>query len=276
MEYGFLKLSRKFFSNELWKEARKFSECEAWIDLLQAARFDATGMATSELIGGREISYNRGQYPASISFLVQRWQWSDKKVRYFLDKLRRNGMITTSHEQGMNVITICKYDEYNATPEDAGGKQEDIAKSQEIKELYTALGELRAELCQTIEKMGQAGGEKKKKDKKNLSDRESTPIETMPPATDAAHAATLARREKFYALLVPYVDRYGKEMIRSFFNYWSELNKSGTKMRFELEKTWELSRRLSTWAARERCPRSASTQSMILSNNSPDKFNEKW
>lgn len=276
MEHGFLKLNRKFFSNELWKEARKFSECEAWLDLLQSARFEATGTATSELIGGREISYTRGQYPASIAFLVQRWQWSDKKVRRFLDKLRRNGMITTSHTQGMNVITICKYDEYNALPDDAGGKQEDIDKSQEIKDLHAALGELRAELRQTIGEMGRAGGEKKKKDKKNLSERESRPLETLLPAADAARAATLARREKFYALLVPYVDRYGKEMIRSFFNYWSELNNPGTKMRLELEKTWELPRRLSTWAARERCPRPKSAQSIILSNNSPDKFNETW
>jgi len=36
-------------------------------------------------------------------------------------------------------------------------------------------------------------------------------------------------------------------MLYKFFNYWSELNKSGTKMRFELEKTWEIEKRLATW-----------------------------
>jgi hypothetical protein len=40
-------------------------------------------------------------------------------------------------------------------------------------------------------------------------------------------------------------------MLRAFYDYWSELNKSGAKMRWEMEKTWELSRRLATWAARE-------------------------
>ena len=29
--------------------------------------------------------------------------------------------------------------------------------------------------------------------------------------------------------------------------YWTEPNKSCTKMRFELEKTWSLGRRLKTW-----------------------------
>lgn len=34
----------------------------------------------------------------------------------------------------------------------------------------------------------------------------------------------------------------------NFFDYWSELNKSNSKQRFELEKTWDLKRRLSRWA----------------------------
>ena len=41
-EKGYLMLSRKFFSHKLWREARVFSECEAWLDLLQSARFEAT------------------------------------------------------------------------------------------------------------------------------------------------------------------------------------------------------------------------------------------
>lgn len=34
---------------------------------------------------------------------------------------------------------------------------------------------------------------------------------------------------------------------QEFFDYWSEPNKSGTKMRFELEKTWHLNRRIARW-----------------------------
>lgn len=46
---------------------------------------------------------------------------------------------------------------------------------------------------------------------------------------------------------------YTKRMIDEFFQYWSEPNRSKKpKMRFELEKTWELNRRLSTWAGRSR------------------------
>ena len=63
------------------------------------------------------------------------------------------------------------------------------------------------------------------------------------------------RKREFELTLVPYVisrgGSYEPTMIRDFFNYWSELNKSRTKMRFELEKTWDLAGRLRTWSNRQ-------------------------
>ena len=276
MDEGFLRLSRRFFSNEMWKVAREFSECEAWLDLIQSARFEATDKAYSELIGGREISYSRGQYPASISFLMKRWQWSEKKVRYFLAKLKKRGMITTCNKQGMTVITLCNYDEYNPVK----SKGEDIGRgidnNKEISELNNALGELRAELRAVVEKMGQAKGDNKKKD-----EEDNTKESPYGDKKNAAKAATLSRKESFYQSLVPFVGKYQKEMIRSFFDYWSELNKSETKMRYELEKTWELPKRLATWANREKIPAKPTTDiGVVLKDNSPDKYDSpqerKW
>ena len=69
---------------------------------------------------------------------------------------------------------------------------------------------------------------------------------------DAAIAAAIKRKSDFYNSLVPYLKKYSTEMIRSFYDYWTELNKSGVKMRFELEKTWEIPKRLGTWAKNEK------------------------
>ena len=69
---------------------------------------------------------------------------------------------------------------------------------------------------------------------------------------DAAVAATNARKEEFRKSLIPYVETYGREMKRAFFDYWTEKNRSCTKMRFELEKTWETACRLATWSNREK------------------------
>ena len=72
----------------------------------------------------------------------------------------------------------------------------------------------------------------------------------------AASAATpeeelKKRADVLYKTLVPYVSMYGKDMIRQFYDYWTEPNKSRTKMRYELERTWDTKRRLNTWASRE-------------------------
>lgn len=72
----------------------------------------------------------------------------------------------------------------------------------------------------------------------------------------AASAATpedelKKRAGVFYKSLVPFVETYGREMIRQFYDYWTEPNKSRTKMRYELERTWDTKRRLNTWASRE-------------------------
>lgn len=57
-----------------------------------------------------------------------------------------------------------------------------------------------------------------------------------------------ARKLKFSSTLQPYLNIYGKDLLNDFYKYWTEPNKSQTKFRQELEKTWDLERRLSKWA----------------------------
>lgn len=58
------------------------------------------------------------------------------------------------------------------------------------------------------------------------------------------------RTENFKKELTPFVEKYGKDMIFAFFDYWSEPNTPGTKMRYEMQKTWNLAGRLRTWERR--------------------------
>ena len=41
---------------------------------------------------------------------------------------------------------------------------------------------------------------------------------------------------------------YDESILNGFIDYWTEPNKSNTKMKYELNKTWETKRRLKTWA----------------------------
>ena len=93
---------------------------------------------------------------------------------------------------------------------------------------------------------------------------------------DVLKAKCKEREKSFEQSLVPFVVSYGgiyqPTMIRAFFNYWTERNKSGTKMRFELEKTWETLKRLQTWASREKIQKS--TTALKLSEMNYDKNND--
>ena len=91
------------------------------------------------------------------------------------------------------------------------------------------------------------------------------------------------RSKNFYQSLVPFVSIYSKEMVRAFFDYWTEPNRSKTKMKFELERTWDVKRRLNTWLSRAKIiPRHTVNSSYDIGTsnieNSSDKFKntKKW
>lgn len=114
------------------------------------------------------------------------------------------------------------------------------------------------------------------KDEPNVNDNVYTENTTnVVSKKDAAKAATLKRKEEFYQTLVPFVGKYGREMIRAFFEYWSELNKPGTKMRCEMQKTWEVNLRLATWAKNEKPQYGKSDTGVVLHDNSQSKYDEK-
>jgi hypothetical protein len=60
-----------------------------------------------------------------------------------------------------------------------------------------------------------------------------------------------SRKLKFAVTLKPFVDEFGRDTLKEFYDYWTEPNKSNTKFRQELEKTWSLERRLQTWTKNE-------------------------
>ncbi len=57
-----------------------------------------------------------------------------------------------------------------------------------------------------------------------------------------------SRKLKFADTLKPYLEKYGRDMLKDFYQYWTEPNKSGTKFKQEMLKTWDVSRRLETWS----------------------------
>ena len=85
---------------------------------------------------------------------------------------------------------------------------------------------------------------------------------TQPPKSNAVEVRATAnalctphpqelmenRKKKFMQDVAAFTGRYPAQMLTDFFNYWTEPNKSKTKMRFEIERTWSMSLRLTRWA----------------------------
>ena len=80
-------------------------------------------------------------------------------------------------------------------------------------------------------------GEEEKKDDTSKNKAKQTKTKTIE-----------VRKKEFIESMKPYLDKYGKEMLNDFFRYWAEPNQANTKMRWEMEKTWNLTMRLSRWS----------------------------
>ena len=65
---------------------------------------------------------------------------------------------------------------------------------------------------------------------------------------DKSKSKSIEKRFSEFKNSVQKIEGIENEDKIAFLEYWSEPNKSNTKMRFELEKTWDLSRRLKRWA----------------------------
>jgi hypothetical protein len=59
------------------------------------------------------------------------------------------------------------------------------------------------------------------------------------------------KERDFRKQVFSFKDKYSDKMLLAFFNYWSEKSKSG-RMRWEMEKTYEIEKRLVTWKSREK------------------------
>ena len=83
--------------------------------------------------------------------------------------------------------------------------------------------------------------------KKEISPRGETKKKISLPS-----CPTLEKRKNdFYQTIVPYTSQYDSEMLNDFYQYWTELDKRRRHMRFEMQKTWETSKRLSTWSRKQ-------------------------
>ncbi len=120
---GYIPLSRSFFDHPFWQDDRSLSLAEAWLDLIQSARFEVA--PDKVLIKMKVIEISRGELRASIRFLANRWKWSKNKVSRFISLLESEQMIRREVRQGETVVTILNYNKFNPLKKEPKDSSED-------------------------------------------------------------------------------------------------------------------------------------------------------
>jgi hypothetical protein len=53
------------------------------------------------------------------------------------------------------------------------------------------------------------------------------------------------KKGMFIETMKPFVDQYERDMLNKFYRYWTK--EEGTRLKYELQDTWNLAQRLSNW-----------------------------
>ena len=227
---GWIKLHRKILD---WEWFTSPSTLQLFIYLLLKAN--------KEDKKWRGILIKRGQLVTSVATICEETKLSTQQARTSLNRLKSTNEITSKTTNKFTLVTICKYESYQLC-----GEAEQQTNQQALQ--------------QTNNKQ-KTNKEQQHKNNKNIRNNKKESILTNvridEKATDAPVVATITpdgieiRKEKFYQSLVPYVTKYGKDMVRAFYDYWTEMTYGGKKMRFEKQSAFEISKRLATWQRNE-------------------------
>lgn len=223
---GWIKLHRKILD---WEWFTSPSTLQLFIYLLLRAN--------KEDKKWRGILIKRGQLVTSVATISEETKLSTQQVRTSLNRLKSTNEITSKTTNKFTLVTVCKYESYQLYEE-----VEQQTKQQALQQTNNK---------QITNKQQQH------KNNKNIrnNNKESilTNVRIDEKVTDAPVVATTTtddmelRKEKFYQSLVPYVTKYGKDMVRAFYDYWTEKTYGGRKMRFEKQPAFEIPKRLATW-----------------------------
>lgn len=117
MNRGYIKLFRKIEDCPLFiDDTEPFCKISAWVDLIMMMNHKDGFF----MIGMTKYNVKRGQKWTSITKLAERWHWSRKKVRAYLNLLESEGMVYLDVSNRGLLITVVNYGIY----QDFSGKVE--------------------------------------------------------------------------------------------------------------------------------------------------------
>lgn len=108
---GYIKLYRQIQENWLWQERRTFSKAEAWIDILLMVNHSDKKVP----LGNELIPVKKGSRIISIRQLCEKWNWSNTKVKSFLELLQKDEMIVYKSDTKKTVLSVVNWELYQCS-----------------------------------------------------------------------------------------------------------------------------------------------------------------
>jgi len=191
-----------------------------WVHLLLTANWSDR----EEILGGKPIICKAGQFTTGRKQLSKETGINESKIERMLTYFEKIEQQIEQRKTNTNrLISILNWDKYQSS-------------EQQVEQ--------------------RVNNHRTTSEQRVNTSKESKEIqEVKEDNRDAAKAATLKRISDFKESLYPYTKSKGgsfeNKTVKEFFDYWSELNKSGTKMRWEIQQTFEISKRLANWIKNE-------------------------
>ena len=162
------------------------------------------------VVGVKLYKVKKGEMITSQMKLCKKFKWGNTKLRNFLKLLQEAGMIKIKTEQNLTYVSISNYVTY-----------QDNQIGSKPRATYKQTGSnLEANTNNNVNNDNNDNNVNKRKEKFTNK--------------------VLAEGLKHKPMVEP-------SIIESFTEYWTEMNRSKTKMKFELQQTFEIPRRLKTW-----------------------------
>jgi hypothetical protein len=217
MSEGWITLNREISKHWVFKDAEYF---RAWVTILMEVNHSENKI----LIGKTLFTCSRGESLHSLESWGEIFgNWGKSKTKRFFDLLKDESMIELKNERLTTRLTVCNYNRY-----------QDFRNADE-----------------TQVKRKRNADETQVKQERATNNNELTMINNenncLPDESVSKKMNLEERREAFKASIREHKkEEYSSDMLHKFFNHFAEEDSKG-KMRFEKEKTWNLSMRLSKW-----------------------------
>jgi hypothetical protein len=117
IDSGFIKTPRCLFKNPSLRDGDYF---HAWLWLVNEAAWKSRSVMVNNGRTSEIVELERGQLSHSRRYMATAWGWSEKRVRTFLNRLQKVGMIDLQAGRLQTVITIYNYDNYQGTRDEEG------------------------------------------------------------------------------------------------------------------------------------------------------------